>query len=95
MINKLERLKKHLINIWATYDLPVGTEAGLSRRPGVFMLHQYELKMEAIKMSETSTSAQSLIYTTPSSSNCIHISTKPLGIILQINSDCSVKIALL
>jgi hypothetical protein len=57
------------------------------------MLRQYELKTEEVRMSETSATAQTLTYPAASSSNSIHISTKLLSIILQINSDCNVKIA--
>jgi hypothetical protein len=31
------------MNIWPTYDLPVRTEAGLSRRPGVLCFQMYIL----------------------------------------------------
>jgi hypothetical protein len=41
MIKRLGRFKILLINIWPTYDLPVRTEAGLSRRPGVLIKEEF------------------------------------------------------
>jgi hypothetical protein len=44
---KIRKVKKVLlINIWPTYDLPVRTEAGLSRRPCV--MGSFHLKLHTL-----------------------------------------------